>query len=188
MPELSVKIGPSQFTLTWSCGASIIMSPGQRLMVGCSTSVGKIALYNVVKFWKYAFPIYKSAEGGGRGGVYLGTARQDKTIQDNVLFGLIDWLISGASDCLAFLKVKLCLLTFPYLNQTAASVYCVKFLLFFFHCPCPFIVWSTGWKFQINPLISSPFFHIYKGDLSVKQVGLPLFLAFLTEQAKEWTI
>ena len=40
----------------------------------------------------------------------------------------------------------------------------------------------------LNPLISSPFFHIYKGDLFVKQVGLPLFLAFLTEKAKKLII
>ena len=32
------------------------------------------------------------------------------------------------------------------------------------------------------------FFHIYKGDLFVKQVGLTLFLAFLTEQAKKLII
>ena len=41
---------------------------------------------------------------------------------------------------------------------------------------------------RVTDLLTSLFFHIYKGDLPVKQVGLPLFLAFLTEQAKELII
>ena len=77
------------------------------------------------------------------------------------------------------------MLTFPCLNQTGASVYCMKFL-FFFKFELSMSIYSLKHRLKVsNPWISRPFFHIYKGDLSVKQVGLPLFLAFLTEQAKD---
>ena len=86
-----------------------------------------------------------------------------------------------------FFEVKFC---FSYLSLFESNWYTSVYNMnFFFKFSLSMSIYSLKHRLEVlNPLISSPFFHIYKGDLFVKQVGLPLFLAFLTEKAKKLII
>ena len=55
------------------------------------------------------------------------------------------WLIKGASHCLSYSLtcLKWSSVCLPFLVW-------IKLFFKFFDCPCPFIVWNTGWKFQIH--------------------------------------